>query len=83
MTLRLELNPEVEANLVAQAEARGVPLDAYLQRVIEDLGRSRPSPSTSLNDMRRTLDMLADMGRGLVQLPPSAFTRESIYRDHD
>lgn len=52
MTGRLELKPEVEASLAAQAGARGVGLDAYLQGVIEDLARpevARPyrDPSVS------------------------------------
>jgi len=34
MTITLELPPETEASLLAQAEARGLTLDAYLQAVI-------------------------------------------------
>ena len=83
MTVRLELRPDVEANLAAQARARGVPLDAYLQSVIEDLGRTQPAPPASPQDIEATLDRLAEMGRDLPHLPSSAFSRESIYRDHD
>jgi len=32
----LDLAPEIEASYAAQAEARGVPLPQYLQRVLED-----------------------------------------------
>lgn len=35
MTVKLELNPEVEAGLVAQAQARGLSLEAYLQQVLK------------------------------------------------
>lgn len=83
MTIQLELKPEVEANLAAQARARGVPLDVYLQRVIEDLAQVEEAGPSSLPDLEATLDTLAGMGSSLPQLPSSAFGRESIYRDHD
>ena len=83
MTVRLELKPDVEANLAAQARARGVPLDVYLQSVIEHLARTDEARPASQQDLEATLDKLAEMGRDLPHLPPSAFTRESIYRDHD
>ena len=37
MTVTLELNPEVEAGLIALARAKGVPLDAYLRSLLEQL----------------------------------------------
>jgi hypothetical protein len=83
MTVRLELQPDVEANLAAQARARGVPLDAYLQGVIEDLARADSAGSAGLKDVQAALDALAEMGRALPHLPSSAFSRESIYRDHN
>ncbi len=83
MTVRLELKPDVEANLAAQARARGVALDAYLQRVIEDLAGTEVAHPAKLQEIEAALDALAEMGRGLPHLPSSAFSRESIYRDHD
>jgi hypothetical protein len=79
----LDLKPDVEANLAAQARARGVPLDAYLQGVIEDLARTDAAHPTSLKEIGATLDALAEMGRGLPHLPSSAFSRESIYQVHN
>jgi hypothetical protein len=83
VTVRLELKPDVEANLAAQARARGVPLDSYLQGVIEDLARTDAARPASLNDIGATLDALAEMGRGFRPLPSSALGRESIYQDHN
>jgi hypothetical protein len=51
--------------------------------VIEELARTKAAPPASLQDLEATLDALAEMGRGLPHLPSSAFSRESIYRDHD
>jgi predicted HicB family RNase H-like nuclease len=48
MTVRLEIKPEIEASLNAQAAAMGIPLDAYLQDVIEDLARAQAAPAASL-----------------------------------
>jgi Uncharacterized protein conserved in bacteria (DUF2188) len=36
MTVKLELKPEVEAGLVAQAHARGLSLEAYLDQVLQN-----------------------------------------------
>jgi hypothetical protein len=83
MTVRLELKPDVEANLSAQARARGVPLDAYLQDVIEEIARADAAGPASLKEIEVTLDVLAEMGRGLPHLPSSAFSREDIYQDHN
>ena len=83
MTVRIELKPEVEANLAAQAEARGMALDAYLQNAIEDLAHSELRQKSSPEELEAALDLLAEMGKDLPPLPSSALTRESIYRDHD
>jgi hypothetical protein len=83
MTVRLELKPEVEAALADQARARGVPLDAYLRNVIEDIARTRAAPPQNVERSRTAFDRLAEMGKTLHRLPSSAFARESIYRDHD
>jgi hypothetical protein len=36
MTVKLELKPEVEAGLIAQAQARGLSLEAYLGHVLQE-----------------------------------------------
>ena len=83
MTIKLELKPEVEASLVARARARGVTLDTYLQSVLEQIGENEDTPRASLEEFKATLDALAEMGRNLPPLPSAAFSRESIYQDHD
>jgi hypothetical protein len=80
MTVRLEIRPGMEANLAAQARARGIPLDAYLQHVIEELARAEAAAPASLQDLRATLDALAELGGGLPHLPSSALCRRGIYQ---
>jgi hypothetical protein len=81
VTVRLELAPEIERSLAAQAQAQGVSLDAYLQSVIEDLARAGGAPTASLEEFRATLDAMAEMERDLPHLSAAALTRESIYQD--
>ena len=83
MTVRLELKPDVEADLAAQARAKGIPPDAYLQGLIEDLARADAVRPSSLEDIEAALDALAEMGGGLPYLPSPAFSRESICQDHN
>jgi len=83
MTITLDLGPDVEMTLAAQARATGISLNDYLQSVIEDLARAGAAHPVSPRDIEETLDLLAEMGRGLPQLPSSAFIRESIYQDLD
>ena len=83
MTVRLEIKPEIEASLNAQAAAKGIPLDAYLQDAIEDLTRAQAAPAANLGEFRASLDTLAEMGKSLPHVPSAAFSRESIYQDHN
>jgi hypothetical protein len=78
MTVRLEIKPEIEAALNAQAAAKGIPLDAYLQDAIEDLARAQAAPALNLEEFRSTLDTLAEMGKSLPHVPSAAFSRGSI-----
>ena len=83
MTVRIELKPEVAANLQAQADARGLQLEEYLQKMVEDRASAASERPQSPERIEAMLDKLAEMGKDLPHLPSSAFTRESIYQDHD
>jgi hypothetical protein len=41
VTVKLELKPDIEAALLAQAQARGLSLEAYLDQVLRDATSSR------------------------------------------
>jgi len=83
MTVSLELRPEVEASLNDQAKAKGVPLHAYLQDLIEHLAHAQAVQKPDVEEFRAALDRLAEMGKNLPRVPSSAFHRENIYRNHD
>jgi hypothetical protein len=49
MTVKLDLTPEVEAGLLAQAHARGLSLEAYLDQVLQNAAiPKRPAGRKSL-----------------------------------
>ncbi len=85
MTITLELPPETESSLLAQAEARGLSLGAYLQAVIANQAATESSkilPDASLKgeDSDRLIDELFDT----EQVPPGVgegvMRRENWYR---
>ena len=52
MTMKLDLKPEIEAGLLAQAQARGLSLEAYLDQVLQDAAVSkRPAGRKSLSQL--------------------------------
>jgi hypothetical protein len=60
-----------------------MPLDVYLQSVIEDAAEAKSDSAKRLKELQTTLDTLAEMGADLPRLPSSALSRASIYQDHD
>jgi hypothetical protein len=83
MAITLELPPEVEADLAAQAEARGLALDVYLESLLKQHAAMKPPDQPSLQEFDSELDALAQGSEKLPYLPPEALTRESYYQDHD
>jgi len=83
MAITLELPPEIEARLAAQAQACGLRLDAYLEGLLKQQAATQgPQHPMSPEQFQAELDGLAQGSEGLPYLPPEALTRESFYRDH-
>jgi hypothetical protein len=86
MTITLELPPAAEANLVAQAKARGLSLDAFLRTIITAQAAAMESVKSAQvlpqegEELDRAIDELFDT----VQVPPGigegAMRRENWYR---
>jgi len=84
--IQVELKPEVEAQLVADARANGVEPAVYAGDVIEraylrDNGSGRASRNP--HEVRTWLDSLAQFSDKIPQLPEEAFRRESFYQDSE
>lgn len=48
MTVTLDLNPEIEQGLLAQAHERGVSLDAFLKEIVSRQAQVAASPATAV-----------------------------------
>jgi hypothetical protein len=81
VSISVQLDPEVETRLLARARAEGVPLDAYVRAVMEQMVGTGGPPKVSLEEFEAGLDALAEGCEDLPILPPDAYRRESIYRD--
>jgi hypothetical protein len=81
MTVKLELKPDVEAGLLAQAEARGLPLEIYLEQVLRErskaVGASRSGPAEKARDFRAW----AGSHPRTPPLSDDAVRRENLVRD--
>ncbi len=85
MAIKVELNPEMEARLAAEARAFGIALEEYAQRLLEQAIASTPQPRSraSQDQFRSFLDALACKAPDVSQLRADTFSREMIYGEHD
>jgi hypothetical protein len=83
MTITLQLKPEVEECLRAQARARGLSPENYLASFIESQLLIPELPSATLEEFDAALESFADDSDDMPVLPPEALTREAIYGDHE
>lgn len=83
MTIRVELNPETEARLKAEARAKGLPVEAVAEQLLQEaLTGGTVSPGQlSVEEFHRMLDAMAEGSEKLPDLPTEAFSRESFYED--
>jgi hypothetical protein len=86
MTIVLELPPDTEASLIAQAKARGLSLDAFLRTIITSQAGAE-TPVKSMRDLwceGEDLDRAIDELFDTVQVPPGVgegvMRRENWYR---
>ncbi|MGD0191495.1 MAG: toxin-antitoxin system HicB family antitoxin [Rhizomicrobium sp.] len=79
MSLNIQLTPEMEAALAAQAAAQGVPLPEYVRRLLEE--RTMPAMRKTLSPAKRAAYWRESV-KGLPDTRPlsdEAIGRESIY----
>ena len=83
MTIRVELNPETEARLKAEARAKGLPLEKAAEELLKEAltGRTLSRGRMSVEEFHRMLDAMAEGSERLPDLPTEAFSRESFYED--
>ncbi len=83
MTIQIELNPEMMERLAAEAEAEGVALEEYAERLLREAiaTHAEPQGQLSVAELHAMLDGIAEDSEKLPKVPTSAFTRESFYED--
>jgi plasmid stability protein len=86
MTVTLELKPEVEARVAAQAAAHGMSVEAYIQSVLESLAVTQDEPTfeTMTSEERaRAWDEWLNSDDGVTGPAFLDDSRESIYRERE
>jgi hypothetical protein len=83
MTITINIKPEVEAELARQAESLGMDVPAYAATLLEKVAKPSEPHVTDLEEFEKSLDRIAQFSDKIPALPDEAFSRESIYRDHD
>jgi hypothetical protein len=92
MAITLVLKPETEARLIAQADSKGVPVEQYLQSLIEMAllpeTIQNPPHEDNTDNSREWVKLLDEFCNhpALANVPPlsdEAISRESIYRERE
>ena len=83
MTIRVKLNPDTEARLIAESRAQGLPPETIAERLLQEAltGRSMSRGQLSGEEFHRMLDAMAEGSERLPDLPTESFSRESFYED--
>ena len=83
MTIKVELNPEIEAWLAAGARASGVSIEKFAENVLHEAlaQNARPSGQMSPEELKAMLKAIAEGSERLPRVSISEFTRESFYED--
>jgi hypothetical protein len=83
MTIQVELNAEIQAQLGAEARVQGMPVEKVAERLLQEAlaSRSVPQWNLTLEGFHAMLNALSAGSERLPNLPTESFTRESFYED--
>lgn len=84
MTIEVEISPELEASLTAEATLRGMELKNYAGKLLEER-RPRYATGTGIltvEDVRALSERISAGSESLPILPPEVNDRASYYEDH-
>jgi len=81
MTIRVDLNPETEARLIAEAHAKGLSPEKVAEQLLKEALTGRPllRGQMSVEEFHQMLHGLAEGSESLPDLPTESFSRESFY----
>lgn len=83
MTIRVELQPETEARLKAEARTKGLPVEAMAEQLLNEalIGRTVSHDRLSIDGFHQMLGAMAEGSERLPDLPTESFSRESFYEE--
>jgi hypothetical protein len=83
MSIRVELNPETEERLKAEARAKGLPVERVAEQLLNEAltGHSLSQGRMSVEEFHLMLAAMAEGSEKLPDLPTESFSRESFYED--
>lgn len=81
MPVKLNLKPEVEAGLIAQAQATGMTLEEYLLSMLEGVALSATQKSLSPEERAASFETWSAGHRPTPDLSDYAVSREAMYED--
>src|SRR5579859_5903580 len=82
MTVTLKLKPEVEAGLLAQAEASGMTLEEYLLSLVESAALAKEQKISSAEERATAFEAWSGGHRPTPPLSDYAVSREAMYEGH-
>ena len=82
MTIQVDLSPDTEARLVAEARTQGLPLEKVAERLLNEAlsGSTLFRGRMSIEEFHSMLDAIAQGSETLPDLPTESFSRESFYQ---
>lgn len=88
MAILLELEPEIESRLMAQAAAQGTSVEALLKTLVESLVRTSPQPTPLTLSPTERAERFINWAKSHSRikaplLTDEAISRESIYTRED
>lgn len=83
MTITVELPPEIEEQFLAEAQDRGLSLNAYVQEFLARSAQKQRPPKLSPEDWNHLWDEAASLVPNTPPLSDFAMSRESIYSRED
>jgi hypothetical protein len=82
MTVTLHLRPEVEAGLVARAEASGMPLEEYVLALVEDAASAAPPLPEPRKDRADAVQRMLEFGEKYRLGFGEPITRQLLHEGH-
>jgi hypothetical protein len=81
MTISFDLSPEIKARLEAQAAARGLTLEAYLEMVLRERSAEAVTSWSSAEEKAKAFETWAHAHPATPPLSDEAIRRTSLVRD--